>query len=385
MVRAVRDGQSLRQVAREFNVSLSHVQRWVGRAGKERLERVEFSDHKNGPKVAANRTDAVMENLVLEIRRYLKDESPLGEFGAVAIHRELAQRRIRPKTRPTVRTIGRILERRGALDGRYRVRRPSPRPGWYLPHSQSELDSFDIIEGLRLEGGAQVEVLDVISLHGGLPGSWPRARIHAKTVVSAMLAHWREFGLPVYAQFDNDNVFQGPHHRPDVIGRVSRVCLSLGVIPVFVPPRETGFQAAVENLNGRWQSKVWARFHFGRSRSALLAQSSKFVRALRRRCAERITSAPPRAPFPSDWQENLQEIAPGTIIYLRRTNDHGQVEMLGHRFDVASNWPHRLIRAEVDLKEGCIRFYALRRREPDHQPLLRTIPYSIPQRTRFRG
>src|SRR4029077_2043028 len=155
------------------------------RAGKVRLERVDFTDRKSGPNVAANRTDARLEELVLEIRRKLKDESALGEFGAVAIHRELVRRRIRPKSLPSVRTIGRILERRGALDGRRRVRRSPPPPGWYLPQPRAELDSFDIVEGLRLEGGAQVEVLNVVSLYGGLPGSWPKSRILAKTVVSA--------------------------------------------------------------------------------------------------------------------------------------------------------------------------------------------------------
>ncbi len=41
-----------------------------------------------------------------------------------------------------------------------------------------------------------------------------------------------------------------------------RLCLSLGVTAVFAPPRETGFQAAVESFNARWQAKVWQRFHF---------------------------------------------------------------------------------------------------------------------------
>jgi hypothetical protein len=367
----------MRQVARRFGVSLSHVQRWVRRADKERLERVDFSDHKNGPAVPPNRTNAHLEELVVEVRRQLKDKSALGEFGAVAIHRELVRRRLRSKLLPSIRTIGRILERRGALDGRRRVRRSPPPPGWYLPQGQAELDSFDIIEGLRLEGGASVEVLNVVSLQGGLPGSWPRSRILSKTVISAMISHWRLFGLPVYAQFDNDNVFQGAHQLRDVIGRVSRVCLRLGVTPVFVPPRETGFQAAIENLNGRWQSKVWARFHFGRSRGALLSQSGKFIRALRRRCVQRITAAPPRVPFPETWQENFREVPPGQIIYLRRTNDRGQAEVLGRMFDVAPNWPHRLVRAEVDLEHDCIRFYALRRREPDYQPLLKTITHHI--------
>jgi hypothetical protein len=53
-----------------------------------------------------------------------------------------------------------------------------------------------------------------------------------------------------YAQFDNDPLFEGPQIHPDTIGRVARACLGLGVVPVFVPPRETGFQAAIEGFNG---------------------------------------------------------------------------------------------------------------------------------------
>src|SRR4029453_6505337 len=94
-----------------------------------------------------------------------------------------------------------------------------------------------------------------------LVGSWPGAAIHASTVREAILGHWRQFGLPDYAQFDNDTRFQGPHQHPDVISSVMRLCLSLQVVPVFVPPRETGFQATIESFNGRWQAKVWARFH----------------------------------------------------------------------------------------------------------------------------
>jgi hypothetical protein len=158
---------------------------------------------------------------------------------------------------------GHILERRGALDGRRRVRRPAPPPGWYLPGrrpGRAKLDRFDIVEGLVIKGGPAVEVLNVASRHGGRGASWPMAGVTAKAVVETLAEHWWLFGRPDYAQFDNDTIFQGPHQHPDVVGRVTRLCLSLGVVPVFVPPRETGFQAAIENDNGRWQTKVWARF-----------------------------------------------------------------------------------------------------------------------------
>jgi hypothetical protein len=42
---------------------------------------------------------------------------------------------------------------------------------------------------------------------------------------------------------------------------------------VFAPPRETGFQASIENDNGQWQKGVWNRFHF-KNYQALAEQSN---------------------------------------------------------------------------------------------------------------
>jgi hypothetical protein len=52
---------------------------------------------------------------VLSLRSELKQTSALGEYGARAIHREMAARGWQPL--PHVRTIGRILERRGLWTG----------------------------------------------------------------------------------------------------------------------------------------------------------------------------------------------------------------------------------------------------------------------------
>jgi hypothetical protein len=231
------------------------------------------------------------------LRRELKETSELGEHGAKAIHRELLARGYQAV--PSVRTIGRILERRGALDGRRRIRRNPPPPGWYFPEvaqRKAELDSFDIIEGLALAGGRRVEVLNVVSLQGGLPGAWRQRLVTSKTTVKALLQHWRQFGLPSYAQFDNDTIFQGSHSTRDLLGRVVRICLQLGVTAVFAPPRESGFQAAIENFNGRWQSKVWGRFHHNSLRA--LQQRSRYIQAYRQRAAVSSRRLPSAAGSP---------------------------------------------------------------------------------------
>ncbi|PZR19037.1 MAG: hypothetical protein DI538_31520 [Azospira oryzae] len=83
-------------------------------------------------------------------------------------------------------------------------------------------------------------------------------RLSAQGAVPCRQARWQRDGLPAYAQFDNDTVFQGAHQFADTVGRVSRLCLALGVIPVFVPPLEHGMQNTIEGFNALGQAKVAA-------------------------------------------------------------------------------------------------------------------------------
>jgi hypothetical protein len=114
MVEAVRTGQSMRSVACRFNVTLPTIQRWVKRAEGFELDAADWTTHAPLPH-KTRRTPAFKEDWVIGIRHQLRQYSDLGEFGAAAIRREwLAQGLTDP---PALRTLGRILERRGALDG----------------------------------------------------------------------------------------------------------------------------------------------------------------------------------------------------------------------------------------------------------------------------
>lgn len=379
MVEAVQASHSLRAVARAFRVSHRTVRRWVARAEGTRLDRVDWGDRPPIPHTV-HRTPPEVEAHVLDLRRELQEISPLGEYGAVAIHRAWAVTPWGPP--PAVRTIGRILERRGALDGRRRVRRPPPPRGWYLPavaRGEADCDCFDIIEGLVLQGGPQVEVLTGVALHAGFPDAWPDEGMTTERVHTALQARWRALGLPLFAQFDNDTRFQGPHQFPDIVGRVARLCLQLGLVPVFTPLHDPSFQAALENFNGRWQAKVWHRFHHP-SLPVLQARSAAYIAAARQRGTVRAAEAPPRRAFPRGWEFDLTVPPCGQVIFLRRTDARGVATLLGHALPVDPHWPHRLVRAEVTLPGGPVRFFALRRRDPEAHPLLREVPYELPRR-----
>lgn len=316
MVKAVRRGKSIRAVARLFRVSPPTVQRWVEKAIGQRLDRASFEDASKAPKRVANRTSFEIEQTVLNISRQLKEASALGEFGAIAIRRELERRNL--SAVPSLRTIGRILDRSGALDYRRRVSRPPPPKGWYLQdvaQGKAELDEFDFIQGLAIRGKSHVEVFNVVSLHGSLVGPFPDHPYDTESAMAAILEHWGEVGLPDYAQFDNDNRFSGPHQHPNSIGRIIRLCLSLGVVPVFAPSREHGLQNGVESYNGLWQAKVWCRFEYA-SLQQVQEQSRKYVEASRNRKAARIEAAPARRKFPvsgSEMRSGVCEVESSTF------------------------------------------------------------------------
>jgi hypothetical protein len=203
--------------------------------------------------------------------------------------------------------------------------------------------------------------------------------VTARATLETLVAHWQIHGLPTFVQFDNDTRFQGGHNHPDVLGRVARACLSLGITPVFAPPRESGFQAVIEHFNGLWQQKVWERFHH-LDLAMLQQRSGRFLSAYMQRLAQRAEHGPPRHPFPQGWRLNLQAPVTGQMIYLRRTDAAGAVALLGRSFLVDPLWPHRLLRCEVDFAHQQLRFYRLRRRDPDQQPLVKTIEYRFPQK-----
>lgn len=382
MVRLVRSDKSMHSVAAKFHVDPSTVSFWVGRAEGHRLDRVDFSDRKSGR--AWNRLAMSVEQHIVELRGSLREESVLGEYGAEAIQRALKAEM--SSGVPSLATINRALSRKGLQDGARRIRRPPPPRGWYLPAvaaGRADIDCFDFIEDLKIAEGPLVDVLTAKSLHGTLTDAWALNKRSAKRTAPCLLKRWKRDGLPGYAQFDNDTVFQGAHQFPNAVGRISRLCLQAGIIPVFVPPLEHGMQNTIESFNGLWQAKVWQRHRVASVRE-LQARSNAYIAAHRARNSALADAAPPRRPMSKHFKLNLNAPLRGMVMFIRRTDETGHVHMLGQRFAVSPNWPHRLVRCEVHFDHHCIRCFALRRRAPAEQPLLATIPYHRPDKP-FKG
>src|SRR3954451_9704957 len=142
-----------------------------------------------------NRLDAMVEQRVLQLRQELRRRI-LGEYGAEAIQQALE---IETGAHAASRAgINRVLARHGLQDGVRRSRRPAPPRGWYLPAlaaGQCELDSFDLIEDLKIEDGPLASILTGTSLQGGWVDAWPLGEATAKLVLPHLQERWEREGL----------------------------------------------------------------------------------------------------------------------------------------------------------------------------------------------
>jgi hypothetical protein len=208
--------------------------------------------------------------------------------------------------------------------------------------------------------------------------------VTSQTALEAMVAHGRTWGLPAFAQFDNATRRQGSHQHHTAVGRVIQRCLALEVVPVFATPRETGFQAAIAGCNAQWQAKVWARFYHG-SLADLRALSTPLHRCAPLQSHGASRSGRTAAAVPPQWRQQLDGPLRGRIIHLRCTSEHGTAQLHAHRFTVNVLWPHRLVRREVDVDNGCMTFDTLSRCEPTQQPLIRVVPIVLLYSTAARS
>lgn len=355
----------MRGAARQFGCSVSTAWLWTQRAQCQRLERVDWSDRPRGRAVPVNRTPRALEQRIVRLRRWLARYDPLGYVGAEAIRRRLLRR---GGPAPSARTIARILHRAG-LTSQKRRRHPPPPPGWYLPGvaaGEAELDQLDVVEGLHLRGTGPVEVLTGISLWGKLALAAPSGTgWRVATITAVLQAHWGRWGAPGYLQMDNDTRFAGSTRAVRRLGRLIRFCLAAGVVPVFVPPREIGFQAAIESFNALWQAKVWRRFHHHDLRQ-LRQRNRAFLQAHRRLPRAEAVGRQGGPGVPTD-----------TIIFLRRVDGRGRVRLLGAEVRLTRAWCHRLVRAELAVTTHRLHLFALRRRDPTHQPLLKVCRFAL--------
>jgi len=297
--------------------------------------------------------------------RYLLEQRTIGLIGPTAIQAEL---RSWPHIQsiPSRATIRRILHAAGIPQ-----RTPPPLLAPYYPQPTPTtlypIHAMDWTERY-LPGGTKVYAFHTIDLHSHAITQTISADKALPTVRRHLLQVWTAMGRPAGLQMDNDGAFCGGYKVRRVFGQVVRLCLYMGIEPIFIPPGEPQRNGVVERLNGLWSAGFWQRYHFG-NLAEVAASSPAFIAWYMHEYQPPALGGqtPAQAHQPVAGQRvnaaqlhHLPERLPitaGRVHFLRRVSAAGEIALLNERWRIGKRWAHRYVWATISTHRHELRIY----------------------------
>jgi putative transposase len=294
-------GESVGAICRSLGRARAWFYKWWERqqTGQEDW----WTDRSRRPHGHGRAIGPPLEGLVLEVRDRLESQ---GLFcGAQAILWELEDLEV--PSSPSERTIARILSRH------HRVRRQL---GRYVPKGKrypavpsehaGDVHQTDFVGPRYLGGGARFYSLHSIDVVTNRCAIEPLER--RTQMPLALWWSWLRLGLPQYQQVDNEWVFCGSPAHPRGMGKLIRLCLLVGVEPLFIPVREPWRNGVVEKFNHHWQQGFFGRVNLADT-GALRPESLKFE--CRHNTRYRYSKLGGRTPQQSLEQQKVELRYPG--------------------------------------------------------------------------
>jgi len=168
-----------------------------------------------------------------------------------------------------------------------------------------------------------------------------------------------------------------------------RLCLYLGIEPVFLPVGEPKRNAVVERINGLWAKQFWERNHFGTIKQVLRRQGvfldwyaqvytppslDGMTPAQAQRRVRRVRLSKRQA---RDLPAKLP-ITAGRVHFVRRVAPDGTIGFLGETWKVGQRLAHEYIWATVSTH--CRRLELFHRRSARAKwRRIKTCDYAFPE------
>jgi putative transposase len=375
-------GQSGDEICRTLQRSRKWFHYWWGRYlayGPDGLFDLTRANHQ-----VARRISPELERTILTIRRRLEARAQPNTryrlIGASTILAELKALHLRPL--PCVRTIERVLQRNGITLPKVRLARRLPRQDYPGPQAtgSNQVHQVDFVGPVYLKGKRQRHYIFVCKdvFDGAVNVKLTDSR-RMDEVLVFLVECWKTLGRSLYVQFDNARELAGWGKAARYLSRVIRLCLYLGIEPVFIPPAQPRYNGSVENFNGWFQPLVF-RHHFKR-----LADLKRELRRLQETVNQHqvqsrlggLTSEQYRRrqklqQLPRRFKVAFQSIplTSGRVTFIRQVTQHGNLHLLGQTFFVGRRLRGEYLKAVLDTHRRRLTIYR-------NGHLLRRWPYTL--------
>lgn len=352
-------GQPASEICRSMGRTRAWFYKWLGRYDPNNPDWAQSQSR--APKRPATKTPAAVEQLVCEVRRRLIG-TKYAQRGAVAIQWQLKQLGVQPL--PQLWTINRILKAHDLpIKPRYEPRgTPYPACEPTAPHQVQQLD---LVGPRYLAGGERFYGVHLIDAFSNAVALEAVPSKQAALLVEAIVAAWQRLGIPRVLQLDNELSFRGSNRYPRSFGLLIRLCLFLGVQPLFIPEGEPWRNGIIERFNDVYD-KLFFRSQTFRNSAHVRKELPDFetfhntqhrYAKLNQRVPWDVHTVLKRRLLPRRFHQHYRNLPwrDGRVSFIRLTDEQGRVRFFSERFLVDPKLVHEYAIGTIYTKPGLLK------------------------------
>jgi transposase-like protein len=378
------------QICRSLGRSRVWLRKWIKRYNdsKKSSKTEWFKEESRAPKNVHRKTDSEIEQLVVNVRKSLlegaTEDTKYRCIGAVEIQFRMHELGYSEVETPSLSTIKRIIKRNGLIiQKRKRYIRCKSKKRYTLlnPTKANDVHQMDFVGPRHIKGYGRISSLNLIDVVGSKAHIQQYAGQTMDNVIEFMLDCWTKNAIPNYLQMDNGASFIGDLIHPRHFSRVVRLCLHLGVEPVFIAPSKPWMNGTIEDFNGDFGQKLWEREqwtdleHIRReSKTFLMRHNNRQDWKYRKTDLEAIL----HRKLPEDFEIGTDSlsITEGKVHFIRQVKGDGTISVLNENFDVGESLAYEYVWATIDTKQEQLKVY-YQEKNAEEADLIKIYQYTI--------
>lgn len=350
------------EIARKLQRSRRWVQRWISRyRSNEPAESLQ--DHSRAPNHMDWAYPERIKRMVLQIRaereRGKRAKYQYALVSAQAIYYELRDLHVSPL--PSPRTIHLWLKQAGQIAKHKSRKGPNPTYPDLLCQAVNDVQELDFKGPFYLQDHSHKYYL--VALRDKLSKKTALRALSNKSmdaILDFVLSAWQKLGCPKYLKMDNCLDFRGSNLYPRSPSKLVRVCLDLGVQPVFIPLREPWRNGVVENLNGLLDRFLFRmhtfatekQLHQAVQRMETTINTTHRLPALQGKTPQEF-AANTKLRYPPahyDWRTRDLQFVKGNVTFIRFVRKSGRITVTAHdKFFIGEKYKWQYVMAVVDV------------------------------------
>jgi len=262
-----KNGESPKAIYESLGKSKSWFFKWLKR---QKLEKDDWSKSRSRrPKTSPKKIDKDMEQKVIEKRKEL-ERTLYSQIGAFPISYHLSKE----VDVPSIATINRVIKRNALTRKKPKCSSKGISYPALVSTTSNFVHQFDVVGPRYLKSGRfySANIIDACDRRASVNPCLAQTK---KDIAGALVLSWKTLGIPFYLQLDNKLPSRGSNRYPHSFGLIIRLCLFLGIQPVFIPIKEPWRNGIVEHFNNVFD-KCFFRASFYASFSDLYRQAKVF-------------------------------------------------------------------------------------------------------------